>query len=197
MLIDCPHCGTKLNLPDQAFVGRSSVQGRCGKCQQIFTIAAPTQVGPAPAVARPTQAAPAAAPAPAPAPAPVQRDDQKTRVSGFHAGAGQLPLDKVVSLSVTDGPARGKLYRITKPVISVGRMGTDIVIDDPEISRKHCALVINGQSATLTDLGTTNGTLVDGQRIATYELHHLQEFRIGASTVMFMVTAKEAGNQPA
>jgi predicted Zn finger-like uncharacterized protein len=193
MLIDCPHCGTKLNLPDQAFAGRASVQGRCGKCQQIFTIAAPTQVAPPGVTA--VHPAPAAAPAPAPAPAP--RDDQKTRVSGFHAGAGQLPLDKVVSLSVTEGPARGKLFRITKPVVSVGRMGTDIVIEDPEISRKHCALVINGQSATLTDLGTTNGTLVDGQRIATYELHHLQEFRIGASTVMFMVTAKEAGNQPA
>ena len=185
MLIDCPHCGTKLNLPDQAFAGRASVQGRCGKCQQTFTVAAPTQVAPLP---------PVAAPARAPAP---PRDDQKTRVSGFHAGAGQLPLDKIVSLSVIDGPMKGKLFRITKPVISVGRVGTDIVIDDPEISRKHCALVINGQSATLSDLGTTNGTLVDGQRITTYELHHLSEFRVGASTVMFMVTAKEAGTQSA
>jgi pSer/pThr/pTyr-binding forkhead associated (FHA) protein len=188
MLIDCPHCGTKLNLPDGAFAGRPTVRGRCGKCQQIFSAVAPTQIAPQPVV-KTAVTAPAAAPKP-------PRDDQKTRVSGFHAGAGQLPLDKVVSLSVTEGPARGKLFRITKPVVSVGRVGTDIVIDDPEISRKHCALVINGQSATLTDLGTTNGTLVEGQRIATHELHHLSEFRIGASTVMFMVTAKEAGNQP-
>ncbi len=172
MLIECPNCGAKYTLDEKVFAGRASVQGKCGKCQTSFSVGAPT-----------TMSAEFHAPAPA--------ADDKTRVSKYTT-AGQLPSDKVVSLSVIDGPAKGKLFRLSKPEVTIGRSGTDVVIDDPEISRKHCSIVVNGSTATLADLGTTNGTLVDGARVSTCELHHLSEFRIGASTVMFTVTAKAA-----
>lgn len=55
----------------------------------------------------------------------------------------------------------------------------------------HCALYVNSSTAMLTDLGTTNGTYVDGCRITTHELHHLSEFHIGNSTLMFTVTTGE------
>lgn len=174
MLIECPNCGAKYTLDEKVFAGRSSVQGRCGKCQTSFSVGAPTSMSSEFHV-------PAAAP-----------PDDRTRVSKYST-AGQLPADKTVALSVIDGPAKGKLFRLTKAEVTIGRSGTDVVIDDPEISRKHCSLVVNGSTATLADLGTTNGTLVDGQRVSTFELHHLSEFRIGASTVMFTVTAKAAG----
>ncbi|MEE8201759.1 MAG: FHA domain-containing protein, partial [Candidatus Acidoferrales bacterium] len=67
----------------------------------------------------------------------------------------------------------------------------DIVVEDPEISRKHCALEVHGNSALLVDLGSTNGTFIEGQRIETHELEHLAEFRIGATTLMFTVSQKE------
>lgn len=179
MVIECPNCGARYTLDEKAFAGRSSVQGKCGKCQHSFTVGAPTKVVPAYG-------------APTPAPGPVE---EKTRVARFEAGAGQLPTGKSVALSVLSGGMKGQVFRLDRPQITVGRSGADIAIGDPEVSRKHCALVVNGVNATLTDLGSTNGTFVGGERITTAELHHLAEFRIGTTTLMFTVTDKEAGER--
>jgi len=65
--------------------------------------------------------------------------------------------------------------------------GTDIVVDDSEVSRQHCALEVHGAKVLLVDLGSTNGTFVGGQRIEASEIEHLGEFRIGGTT--FMLTA--------
>lgn len=179
MVIECPKCGAKYTLDEKVFAGRSSVQGKCGKCQHSFTVGAPTKVVPAYGAAAPT-------------PPPVE---EKTRVAKFEAGAGQLPADKTVALSILSGPMKGQVFRLDKPQVTIGRSGTDIVVGDPEVSRKHCALVVSGKNAILTDLGTTNGTFVGGERVTNAELHHLTEFRIGASTLMFTITDKEAGDR--
>jgi pSer/pThr/pTyr-binding forkhead associated (FHA) protein len=52
---------------------------------------------------------------------------------------------------------------------------------------------VRGSTATLIDLGTTNGTFVAGKSIKTYELEHLSKFRIGATTMLFTVTDNKAG----
>lgn len=106
-------------------------------------------------------------------------------------GGLQLPADKRVALSVTQGPLKGQVFPFSKPRVVVGRAGADIVVEDPEVSRKHCALEVHGNSALLVDLGSTNGTFIEGQRIETHELEHLAEFRIGATTLMFTVSQKE------
>lgn len=102
-----------------------------------------------------------------------------------------LDQDKVVSLVVIDGPMKGKVFPITKPRVSLGRYETDIVLEDSEISRTHCALEVRGGSALLVDLGSTNGTFVDDQRIETQELEHMSEFRLGSTVVMFSARAKD------
>jgi FHA domain len=101
-----------------------------------------------------------------------------------------LAEGKMIALAVMDGPMRGKIFRITTPRVVIGRTGSDIVIDDPEVSRKHCAIEVNGTSAVLVDLDTTNGTYVNGKRIQKHRLQHLSEFRIGSNTFMFSVTDK-------
>ncbi len=64
------------------------------------------------------------------------------------------------------GPAPGKNYSLTKNEIYMGRdITNDIVINDPEISRKHARLTLQAGGYMLEDLGSTNGTFVDGQRI--------------------------------
>lgn len=70
----------------------------------------------------------------------------------------------------------------------MGRSGADIVLYDPEVSRKHCAIEVHGSTATLIDLGTTNGTFVSKKSIDRFQLEHLSKFRIGATTLMFTVT---------
>jgi len=104
----------------------------------------------------------------------------------------QLPADQTVALAVIEGPARGQVFRLTKPRIILGRSGADIVLYDPEVSRKHCMIEVRGSTATLVDLGTTNGTFVAGKNIKIYQLEHLSKFRIGATTLVFTVTDKKA-----
>ena len=99
-----------------------------------------------------------------------------------------LPPGQTVALAVVSGPSRGQVFRLTKPQVVVGRSGADIVLYDPEVSRKHCVIEVRGSTATLIDLGTTNGTFVDGKSIRRSPLTHLSKFRIGATTLVFTVT---------
>jgi pSer/pThr/pTyr-binding forkhead associated (FHA) protein len=108
-------------------------------------------------------------------------------------GGGRPWIDrgKVVSLLVIDGPLKGKVFPVIKPRVLLGRGETDIVLEDSEISRKHCAVEVRGASALLVDLDSTNGTFVDDQRIETSQLEHMSEFRIGSTVMMFSARAKE------
>jgi predicted Zn finger-like uncharacterized protein len=104
----------------------------------------------------------------------------------------QLPAEQTVALAVIEGPGRGQVFRLTKPRMVLGRSGADIVLYDPEVSRKHCAIEVNGSTATLIDLGTTNGTFVSNKSIHRSQLEHLSKFRIGATTLVFTVTDNRA-----
>lgn len=64
------------------------------------------------------------------------------------------------------GPSVGKVFPLEKSELFVGRdLSNDVVINDPEISRRHARLYLQGNSYVLEDLGSTNGSYVNGQRI--------------------------------
>ena len=109
----------------------------------------------------------------------------------------RLPADQTVALAVIEGPARGQVFRLTKARSVLGRSGADIVLYDPEVSRKHCMIEVRGSTGTLIDLGTTNGTFVAGKSIKTCPLEHLSRFRIGATTLLFTVTDNKSGESVA
>ena len=106
-------------------------------------------------------------------------------------GLLQLPKDKRFSLAVIQGAATGQIFQITKTRTLIGRSGADVNIDDPESSRQHAALEIVGDVAILRDLGSTNGTWVELDRIEQHQLNNQQEFRIGSHVLMFIVTEVE------
>ena len=184
MTVECPKCGAKATFDEKRFVGKTKVQGRCPKCNQPFMVALPQAAPEPPAPPTDLPKPPAGG---VPAPWSMSAEDSGTRISVVRSDL-HLPEGKVCSLSVIDGPFKGHLFRLSVPRVVVGRQNCDVVIEDPEISRQHCVVEVAGNRATLTDLNTTNGTFVEGQRIKSHELHHLSEFRIGTSTLMYTLT---------
>jgi hypothetical protein len=64
------------------------------------------------------------------------------------------------------GPTPGKIIQLTSDEVTLGRdIVNEIIVNDPEISRKHARFVRLGSGYQLEDLGSTNGTYVNGQRL--------------------------------
>jgi pSer/pThr/pTyr-binding forkhead associated (FHA) protein len=64
------------------------------------------------------------------------------------------------------GPTPGKTFPLEGDVLTIGREASNAVaINDAEVSRKHTQLVLQGGKYVITDLGSTNGTFVNGQRL--------------------------------
>jgi pSer/pThr/pTyr-binding forkhead associated (FHA) protein len=64
----------------------------------------------------------------------------------------------------TSGPLAGRDVEVTAALV-LGRQAADLLIDDPEVSRSHAALRPAGDGLELEDLGSLNGTWVNGTRI--------------------------------
>lgn len=61
----------------------------------------------------------------------------------------------------------------------------DVVLDDPGISRRHFEITLDGDHATATDLGSTNGTLHEGHRISSITLTDGVTLTAGDTSVTF------------
>lgn len=67
---------------------------------------------------------------------------------------------------VRTGPNPGTTYDLTKEVTLMGRdVSNDIILGDAEISRQHSRLTRTPGGYVLEDLGSTNGTFVNGERL--------------------------------
>jgi FHA domain len=65
---------------------------------------------------------------------------------------------------VTAGPEAGRRVELGQEV-AIGRQDADLVVEDPEVSRRHAVLRRSGGSVIVEDLDSTNGTFVNGERI--------------------------------
>jgi pSer/pThr/pTyr-binding forkhead associated (FHA) protein len=69
------------------------------------------------------------------------------------------------------GPDVGKVFLLRAPEITIGRDNNNtITINDAEISRKHASMELRGTAYVIKDLGSTNGTFVNGQRLSSDHL---------------------------
>jgi len=86
-------------------------------------------------------------------------------------------------------------FLIDKPVIQIGRsrrLNNDLVLDrDGMVSKRHARITIGAQGFTITDLNSTNGVWVNGEKVTTRVLQHGDRVRLGATEMVFEAAAHE------
>lgn len=199
MIVRCPACQTSYQYDDSRF-GEAVVKlFKCARCGQVFEVRKPTASGP------PVRHHASGASAPS---AAEPGDATRTRGKTHEETTKQvdlrqiaptleedlpqlapLPKDRRYSLAVILGADAGKVFRIDKPRVVLGRgAGCDIQLTDSEVSRRHAMLEIRGDEVSIKDLGSTNGTFVDGVKVNQATLESQQEFSLGTTTLMLIVT---------
>jgi hypothetical protein len=135
---------------------------------------------PVPPVPAPVPTPPAAAPDSAPSttmiyPARDWSDLTPTEVKEPE------PAPEVVTLTVA-----GKAHPITSPRFVIGRSREcDLTVTDGNASRRHAEIVREGDSYFVVDLGSTNGTELNGKRVTREKLTDGDRITLGATDVVF------------
>jgi hypothetical protein len=87
----------------------------------------------------------------------------------------------------------GKRYPILNSRTVIGRgSDADITVNDPGISRKHVEILWDGSRAEVNDLGSTNGSQLDGVRVRKAPLPPDSVIDIGKTRIVFRVLAQSS-----
>jgi serine phosphatase RsbU (regulator of sigma subunit) len=94
-------------------------------------------------------------------------DDGQTRIMTFARSADFTLESRAHCLELIEGHDSGHRFIVGPAGATIGRTApADIVLADSEVSRNHCRLALDGDVLMVTDLGSTNGTFIDGTRIS-------------------------------
>lgn len=126
-------------------------------------------------------------PAPQPQPQAQPRMAAETVVfAGGQQAATPMPAQAAVRARLID-TTNNRAYDLASARLLIGRESkNDIAVHDVNASRTHAELRIEPQGVwTITDLGSTNGTLVNGREVATQPLSEGDRITIGMTNFMF------------
>jgi Protein of unknown function (DUF3662)/FHA domain len=109
-----------------------------------------------------------------------------------------VPTDGPTTFPVPPGPpavfVQGHRYELNGEVAVIGRGAeADVVVDDAGVSRRHAELHLKDGKARVVDLGSTNGTYVNGERISVAELSDGATITVGRSHVVYRAPGDGAG----
>lgn len=85
--------------------------------------------------------------------------------AGSADGSPQQVQRSRLTLFVEAGPLAGERLEVALPC-TIGRKECDLILDDRLVSRRHAELTTDGGAVTISDLGSKNGTLVNGRKIS-------------------------------
>jgi DNA-binding NtrC family response regulator len=97
---------------------------------------------------------------------------------------GVRPAAQVAQLRVVDGPDRGLELELPPAGVVLGTERTcDVVLADAFVSRRHCSIVPHAQGFAITDLGSRNGTVIDGVAVGKVVAPPGVAIRIGKTLI--------------
>lgn len=99
--------------------------------------------------------------------------------------SNRILVQKCKLLAVS-GPLKAQEFVINRDTFTIGSgRSNDLMLDDSTISRRHCEIQLSPSGYTIRDLGSTNGTYVQGVRIKVAFLDEGAEFQLGSSRLVF------------
>ena len=109
---------------------------------------------------------------------PVDAAPKGTPAAGGHGGAPRL-------VTAAGTPAESA-YVLSQTVTVIGRGAeADLRLADPGVSRRHAEIRVGAGEAVVSDLGSTNGTLVNGRSVTEAVLRTGDEITIGETTLRY------------
>ncbi len=102
-----------------------------------------------------------------------------------------FPVEKL-TLEVINGENEGQVHTFEKPVVRLGADPlSDVVLDDPTVSRMHAELRKRTDDVELIDLGSTNGTFFDGDQVDKITLEPGSIFQVGRTKIRVNATKEQ------
>jgi pSer/pThr/pTyr-binding forkhead associated (FHA) protein len=114
-----------------------------------------------------------------------QTTDNLTVVSDGAEDTG--PAGISARLRVVEGPDESQQYKLDRFRTVIGRRNADIVLNDPRVSRQHALIERYRDRILVKDLGSSNGTRVDGRSIEVEVLSSGSRIQVGDSVLEVFV----------
>lgn len=118
-----------------------------------------------------------------------------TRTTGYGAAAAPADAPLRVELEVSE---RGRSRRVegTTPLVIGRSTEADVLVMDPEVSRRHAQLEHDGGTVFLTDLRSSNGTFLNGRQLQeSIELRPGDEIGVGQARIIFVGATRGTNDQ--
>lgn len=195
MIVVCPACQARFQYDDNRFGATRAKRFKCPKCSHVFEVLNPNLAPvtpPEPLDLSEPPSQPQDGPTP-PAPVPAARTTAKRDREAMLVAAGLqvpgMPPGLKFTLAFLTGPQASTVQVLEGPRTIIGREEGDVVTRDPETSRRHALVEIHRDGTVwISDQESTNGTLVNGERITVpVQLSSQQEFTCGNSTFMLLI----------
>jgi len=113
--------------------------------------------------------------------------EEKTHVYSIPTDGPQERQQSAVLIVISAKSAAGigRMHKLDKSEVVLGRsVDAEFQIEDDGISRKHAKVICDEGRFSLMDLGSTNGTFLNGNRVDVSPLHDGDKIQIGSNTVL-------------
>lgn len=110
-----------------------------------------------------------------------EEDGDATRESTAHVSTGPDPRGQAQLRMV----GSDRVVSLDRFRLVIGRAGADLAIDDPAISREHAVIENHSDRFLLKDLGSTNGTYLNGRKVTVEFLQEGDTVQIGKMRLRF------------